>query len=190
LDKADAAGDPGYAAALRLFVSEEENHARLLALLLRAGRATKQAGHWSATAFARLRHVPGLRTELLLLMVAEVVALRCYRALRAGSGDPLTSEVAGRILAAEERHVPFHCARLRTAAYGCACRSRAAARPGAPCRRLAGRAPRRGTRRSRRSRAGPAQARGRARSFVADALRSSGPVIAAILGSAGFEKVL
>lgn len=51
-DKADAAGAPEYAAALRLFVAEEKNHARLLALLREAGGATKQAGHWSDTAFA------------------------------------------------------------------------------------------------------------------------------------------
>lgn len=55
----------------------------------------------------------GLRTELLVLMVAEVVALRYYRALRDGCADPLVSEVAGRILGDEERHVPFHCRRLR-----------------------------------------------------------------------------
>jgi hypothetical protein len=40
------------------------------------------------------------------------VALRYYRALRDGTDDALTSEVAGRILADERRHVPFHCARL------------------------------------------------------------------------------
>ncbi len=111
--KADAAGDPYYAAAVRLFEDEEHNHARLLARLLEAGGATASAGHWSDTVFARMRRSAGLRGELLLLMVAEVVALRYYRALRDGSGDPLTAEVARRILADEERHVPFHCARLR-----------------------------------------------------------------------------
>ncbi|MFI1050938.1 ferritin-like domain-containing protein [Streptomyces griseoruber] len=183
--KADAAGDPEYSAALRLFVAEEKNHARLLALLLKAGGATTQAGHWSDTAFARLRRVPGLRTELLLLMVAEVVALRYYRALRDGTDDPLTSEVAGRILADEERHVPFHCARLRASV---AELPRAARRPllagwrvmllGAVLVVAAdhGRALRR-----------LGVGRGR---FVADVLRSGGPVVAAILGTAGFERVL
>ncbi|GAB1688698.1 hypothetical protein KRM28CT15_05010 [Krasilnikovia sp. M28-CT-15] len=46
-------------------------------------------------------------------MVAEVVALRYYRALRDSAPNPLLSEVAARILADEERHVPFHVARLR-----------------------------------------------------------------------------
>ncbi|MFD5142024.1 ferritin-like domain-containing protein [Streptomyces sp. NPDC058401] len=115
IGKADRAGDPVYARAVRLFVAEEQNHARMLALLLAAGGAQTLAGHWSDTVFVRLRRLLGLRVELLVLMVAEVVALRYYRAVRDGSPDPLASEVAGRILADEERHVPFHCLRLREA---------------------------------------------------------------------------
>ncbi|MEV0633477.1 ferritin-like domain-containing protein [Streptomyces sp. NPDC050619] len=113
--KADRAGDPDYARAVRLFVAEEQNHARLLAQLLAAGGMPTLAGHWSDEVFVRLRRLMGLRVELLVLMVAEVVALRYYRALRDGSDDALTSDVAGRILADEERHVPFHCERLHAA---------------------------------------------------------------------------
>ncbi|MFJ8885511.1 ferritin-like domain-containing protein [Streptomyces sp. NPDC102402] len=113
--KADGAGDPAYASAVRLFVDEERNHARLLALLLAAGGASTLRTHWSDRVFVALRRLLGLRLELLVLMIAEVVALRYYRALRDGTDDALTREVAGRILADEERHVPFHCARLRQA---------------------------------------------------------------------------
>lgn len=112
--KADEAGDPDYTRAVRLFVAEEQNHARLLARLLTAGGRPTLPGHWSDTVFVRLRRLMGLRMELLVLMVAEVVALRYYRALRDGTTDPLTREVAARILADEERHVPFHCERLHT----------------------------------------------------------------------------
>ncbi|MEV5549437.1 ferritin-like domain-containing protein [Streptomyces sp. NPDC052309] len=110
--KADQAGDADYARAVRLFVAEEQNHARLLARLLRAGGKAPLSSHWSDTAFVRLRRLLGLRMELLVLMIAEVVALRYYRALRDGTQDPLTSDVAGRILSDEQRHVPFHCERL------------------------------------------------------------------------------
>ncbi|MFE1235313.1 ferritin-like domain-containing protein [Streptomyces tendae] len=116
--KAEAAGDADYARAVRLFVAEEQNHARLLARLLAAGGRPTLSGHWSDTAFVRLRRLLGLRTELLVLMVAEVVALRYYRALRDGTDDALTTEVAGRILADERRHVPFHCARLHDSLAG------------------------------------------------------------------------
>ncbi|WP_086859215.1 ferritin-like domain-containing protein [Streptomyces milbemycinicus] len=112
--KADEAGDGDYARAVRLFVAEEQNHARLLARLLAAGGAPTLTGHWSDTVFVRLRRLMGLRMELLVLMIAEVVALRFYRALRDGTDDSLTSDVAGRILSDEQRHVPFHCERLHT----------------------------------------------------------------------------
>ncbi|MCX4717627.1 ferritin-like domain-containing protein [Streptomyces virginiae] len=111
--KADLAGDPVYSRAVRLFIAEEQNHARMLKLLLAAGGAETLDGHWSDAAFVRVRRLLGLRVELLVLMIAEVVALGYYRALRDGATDPLTTEVAGRILADEERHVPFHCLRLR-----------------------------------------------------------------------------
>lgn len=54
----------------------------------------------------------GLRMELLVLVIAEVVALRYYRALRDGTDEPLLSDVAGRLLSDEQRHVSFHCERL------------------------------------------------------------------------------
>jgi hypothetical protein len=116
--KADKAADTAYAAAARLFVAEEQNHARLLGHLLAAGGVSLLGSHWSDTVFVRLRRLFGLRLELLVLMIAEVIALRYYRALRDGAGDPLVTEVAARILADEERHVPFHCARLRQESLG------------------------------------------------------------------------
>ncbi len=109
---AKAAEDETYLKAVRLFVAEEQNHARMLAELLAAAGVPTIDAHWSDTVFVRLRRALGLRLELMVLLIAEVVALRYYRALRDGSGDRLTSEVGGRILADEERHVPFHCHRL------------------------------------------------------------------------------
>ncbi|MGC7100563.1 ferritin-like domain-containing protein [Amycolatopsis lurida] len=113
--KAEAAGDEAYAKAVRMFVDEERNHARLLENLLRAANAKIIGGHWTDAVFVRLRRALGLRLELMVLMIAEVVALRYYRVLRDGTSDPLTTEVAGRILADEERHVPFHLRRLAAA---------------------------------------------------------------------------
>ncbi|MBE1497210.1 hypothetical protein H4696_004310 [Amycolatopsis lexingtonensis] len=107
------AGGGDYLAAVKLFVAEEQNHARMLAELLAAAGVPTIGKHWSDTVFVRLRRALGLRMELMVLLIAEVVALRYYRALRDGAGDPLVTEVAARILADEERHVPFHCHRLR-----------------------------------------------------------------------------
>ncbi|MEV6211910.1 ferritin-like domain-containing protein [Kitasatospora sp. NPDC051914] len=113
IGKADAAGDADYAAAVRLFVAEEQNHARLLAELLRATGTPLLGSHWSDALFVRLRRLFGLRLELMVLLVAEVVAVPYYRAVRDGAADGLVAEVAGRIAADELRHIPFHCLRLR-----------------------------------------------------------------------------
>ncbi|GHG34318.1 MULTISPECIES: ferritin-like domain-containing protein [Amycolatopsis] len=112
---AKAAGDDTYFAAVKLFVAEEQNHARMLAELLAAAKVPTLTSHWSDTVFVKLRRALGLRLELMVLLIAEVVALRYYRALRDGAGDPLAAQVAARILADEERHVPFHCHRLENA---------------------------------------------------------------------------
>lgn len=113
--KAEAAGDPEYAAATRLFVAEEINHARLLRELLNSAGYETISAHWTDAIFVRLRRALGLRLELMVLSIAEVVALRYYRALRDGTTDPLTTTVASLILEDERRHVPFHCQRLRAA---------------------------------------------------------------------------
>lgn len=113
IGKATAAGDTAYTRAVRLFVAEEREHARLLESLLVAAGARTIESHWSDTVFVRLRRLLGLRLELMILMIAEVIALRYYRALRDGSDDPLTSDVAARILGDEQRHVRFHIDRLR-----------------------------------------------------------------------------
>ncbi|WP_018684736.1 hypothetical protein [Actinokineospora enzanensis] len=106
-------GGGAYGDAVKLFIDEERNHARMLAELLGAAQASTITGHWSDAVFVRLRRALGLRMELMVLSIAEVVALAYYRSLRDGTTDPLTTEVAGRLLADERRHVPFHRDRLR-----------------------------------------------------------------------------
>ncbi|MBM7776355.1 hypothetical protein JOD54_006559 [Actinokineospora baliensis] len=108
----EKAGEGAYGAAVALFIAEEQNHARMLARLLKAAGADTIESHWSDSVFAWLRRALGLTLELMVLMVAEVVALAYYRILRDGSADRVTSEVAARLLADERRHVPFHMSRL------------------------------------------------------------------------------
>jgi hypothetical protein len=112
--KSARAGDGDYLAAVRLFVAEEQNHARLLRNVLACAGEGTIKGHWTDTVFVGVRRALGLRLELMTLMLAEVVALRYYRALRDGSDNHLLTTIAGRILADEERHVPFHVDRLRS----------------------------------------------------------------------------
>lgn len=112
LRAAAATGDADYTRACQLFVREEQEHARLLGLVLDELGVARRAAHWSDGVFQSLRRMGGLRTEVLLLLVAELVALRYYSALRDGVGDLGLSRLFGRIHADELRHIEFHAATL------------------------------------------------------------------------------
>lgn len=77
--KASLGEDESYARAVRLFIAEEQNHARLLAALLAAANARVITSHWSDAVFIRLRRALGLRLELMVLFVAEFIALSYYK---------------------------------------------------------------------------------------------------------------
>ncbi|MGE2719939.1 ferritin-like domain-containing protein [Mycolicibacterium celeriflavum] len=113
LRKADAAVDPDYTCAARLFVAEEQQHAALLLRLLGYLGGEPMRRHWSDAVFVRLRRLMGLRTELMMLTVPEVVALSYYGALARACPDPVTRAVAARIVADEHDHVRFQEHRLR-----------------------------------------------------------------------------
>ena len=113
LRKAERLGDPDYLAAARLFVAEEQEHSRLLAGLLDAVDAERLRWHVTDAAFVALRRILGLRMELGVLLMAEVIALCYYAALHEGTEDPVVQAVSQQILHDEQAHVPFHCDRLR-----------------------------------------------------------------------------
>jgi len=113
LPKAQRAGDPEYLRAARLFVAEEQQHAALLLRLLGYLGGEPMRRHWSDAVFVRLRRLIGLRTELMVLTVAEVVALSYYGGLATDGPDPVVRAVAARIVADEHPHVRFQQQRLR-----------------------------------------------------------------------------
>jgi hypothetical protein len=113
LRKAALAGDSEYLDAARLFVAEEQQHAALLLRLLGYLGGEPMSRHWSDAVFVRLRRLMGLRTELMVLTVAEVVALSYYGGLAARGPDPVVRRVAARIVADEHAHVRFQRQRLR-----------------------------------------------------------------------------
>jgi hypothetical protein len=112
LRRAAATGDRDYVEACRLFIREEQEHARLLGLVLDELGVPRCAAHWSDGVFQTLRRLGGLRTEVLLLLVAELVAVRYYAALAEGVGDPTLRRLFRHIHADEERHLEFHAATL------------------------------------------------------------------------------
>jgi len=113
LRKAARAGDLDYLRAAELFVAEEQQHAALLLRLLGHLDGESMRRHWSDTVFVRLRRLMGLRTELMVLTVAEVVALSYYAGLANAGPDGVVRAVAARIVADEHPHVRFQQDRLR-----------------------------------------------------------------------------
>jgi hypothetical protein len=105
---AAATGEAAYAAAINLFVAEEQEHARLLARVVRGLGGELLAGHWSDACFILLRHLSGLHLELMVLLVAEMIAKRYYRALSEGTNDLVLKTVFDQILRDEFGHVAFH----------------------------------------------------------------------------------
>jgi hypothetical protein len=98
-----------YLGALKLFVAEEQAHARMLAVVLEALDGPLLSQHWSDRLFVRARRARSLMTEVLVLLVAEVVALTYYSTLRDGRAFGGLREVFARIHDDEVVHVGFHC---------------------------------------------------------------------------------
>jgi hypothetical protein len=110
---AAALADPAYFTAIDLFIKEEQEHARLLAQVLKTLGAPLLKRHWSATVFRLVRQALGLKQELLVLLVAEMIAKKYYRALNEGTDDPVLRAVFRQILNDELGHLAFHIEHLR-----------------------------------------------------------------------------
>jgi hypothetical protein len=105
--------DPDYQAAIDLFIKEEQEHSRLLARAIEGIGGSLLKHHWSNTCFVFLRRLLGLRVELLVLLVADVIAQVYYKALFDGTTDMVLRGVFAQILHDEHGHVAFHCSYLR-----------------------------------------------------------------------------
>jgi rubrerythrin len=106
---ADKTGDKEYADTIKLFISEEQGHARLLALLITGMGGSLLSWHWSDACFVLVRRMLGLRMELLVLLTAEMIAKRYYQVLYDGTTDPVLRAAFAKILSDEFGHVAFHC---------------------------------------------------------------------------------
>ena len=100
--------DSNYQAAIDLFIKEEQEHARLMAAILKKLGAPLLRRHWSDGCFVLLRRLFGLNHELLVLLMPEIIAKRYFRALRDACRDPILNAVFAQILHDEEGHLGFH----------------------------------------------------------------------------------
>jgi hypothetical protein len=98
-----------------LWFREEAEHARLLGCAVKRFGGKYITSHWSFTAFCLCRRVLGVRFELQVLLLTELVSTAYYRVLRAHSPDVAVAEMCTLILRDEAGHVAFHRERLADA---------------------------------------------------------------------------
>ncbi len=92
---------------MRLFVMEEQEHARLLGLVLDSGNVERKTTHWTDGAFATLRHLGGIRTELFMLLVAEIIGFHYYATLAKSAPTRSLRRLFGAIRDDEAAHFAF-----------------------------------------------------------------------------------
>lgn len=122
--QAATTGDAVYQASIALFIKEEQEHARLMAEILRRLDARLLRHHWSDACFILLRRLFGLNQELLVLLMPEMIAKRFFRALHDGLKDPVLCAVFAQIRHDEEGHLAFHVEFLQHAFAGLSVPSR------------------------------------------------------------------
>ena len=95
-----------------LWFAEEREHARLLGEAVARFGGTCITKHWSFTTFCATRKWFGVRFELTVLLLTEIVSTVYYRMLLRHANDPALKGMCRLILRDEIGHVSFHRDRL------------------------------------------------------------------------------
>ena len=110
---AHAVGDDALVSAIRLFIAEEQRHARELAHFLQLNDIPLAQTSFRDRAFRALRHLLGkLELSLAVLLTAEIIANVYYAALREASQSRVLRCLCDQILRDEAEHVVFHAEQL------------------------------------------------------------------------------
>lgn len=95
-----------------MWFNEEAEHARLLGKALDRFDGEQIKSHWSFSAFCIVRKWLGVRLELQILLLTELVSTAYYRLLQRHVHDPAIHQMCHLILRDECGHVDFHRDRL------------------------------------------------------------------------------
>jgi hypothetical protein len=100
--------DDDYREALRGFVREEGRHAAILGRCVKALGGAPLASTWTELLFRRGRRLVGVRTKLVVLLSAEVIAVGFYGALVDRLPPGPLKDALGQIVGDEAGHLAFH----------------------------------------------------------------------------------
>jgi hypothetical protein len=105
--------DPAYLECIRLFIPEEQMHARVLERFMKRYAIPVIKGHWVDGVFRALRKMAGIENTVRVLLVAETIAKVYYGGLYHVTGSALLKKICAQILSDEEQHIRFQCDALR-----------------------------------------------------------------------------
>lgn len=105
--------DPSYLECIRLFIPEEQMHARVLGQFMKKHDIPAIKSHWVDSVFRWLRKLAGIENTVRVLLVAEIIAKVYYKGLRQATGSELLKKICTQILVDEEQHILFQCDALR-----------------------------------------------------------------------------
>ncbi len=98
-----------------LWFAEEKEHSRLLSCAVKRFGGNLIRSHWSFSAFCASRRMLGVRFELQVLLLTEIVSTAYYRVLRRHIDDEAVRAMCSLILRDEAGHIAFHRARVASA---------------------------------------------------------------------------
>jgi hypothetical protein len=108
-------GDLEYIQAIRLFIAEEQRHAKDLGRFLLLNNIPLVRTTFTDRVFRKLRHLfGGLEISIGVLITAEIIAMTYYAVLREATESITLQTLCDQILADELRHVQFQAEQLAT----------------------------------------------------------------------------
>lgn len=110
---AAAHGRPDFETAARLFIDEENFHARMLATYMEQHGIARVKATSADSVFRWLRSRTEVAWSSRVLITAEVLAQVYYPALRKATMDPQLEAICNRIIEDEAYHIEFQTERIR-----------------------------------------------------------------------------
>ena len=94
---------------MRLFILEEQTHARVLGKFMEGEGIPRIRAHWVDNIFRWLRKLTNLENTITVLVTAEIIAKIYYRALKESTRSVLLKHLCDQILKDEDQHISFQC---------------------------------------------------------------------------------